>query len=70
MSIHNQTKQEIIDKLQITEYYNDEMIQTLLKIYSLFEMDLQDLPDDWNIECPEHLGDYVYGKLTEIKNNI
>ena len=70
MSIHNYSKQEIIDKLQITEYYNDEMIQTLLKIYSLFNMDLQDLPEGWNIDCPEHLGDYVYGQLTEIKNNI
>mgnify|MGYP003150196666 CR=1 FL=1 len=70
MSINNLTKQEIIDKLQVAEYDNDEMFQTLLKIYNLFEMDLRDLPEGWSINCPEHLGDYVYGKLVELKNNI
>lgn len=72
MSINNLTKDEIIDQLQIVEYHHDEMFTTLQKIYGLFDMNinLDHVPDGFSIDNPEHLGDYVYAKLCEIKNQL
>ena len=70
MSINKLTKKQIIDELQIIHYYHDEMLSTLNKIWILFDMKEDEIPDDLDIECPEHLGDYIYWKLSQIKKQV
>ncbi len=69
MSINNLTKKQIIDELQLAEYFRDEMRQTLENIRELFHIDIN-MPDEWHYDNDEHFGDYIYDKLTEYKNNL
>jgi len=70
MSINKWTKKQIIDELQIKDYYHDEMLSTLKKIWFLFDMHEDELPDDLDVESPEQLGDYIYGRLSQIKKQV
>ena len=68
-TINKLSKDEIISELQITEYYNDEMRNTLQNIQALFKIDI--CPNEmkqhgWNIKCDEHYGDLLYSKLCEL----
>ena len=72
MSICNLTKEEIITHLQVSEYYADEMRETLHKIQELFEISItsQELKThDWDIDNDEHYGDVLYHKLYDYKLN-
>ena len=51
-------------------YYRDELRDTLEKIKHLFNISLNNMPDDWMKENDEHFGDYIYGSLREYKNNL
>jgi len=70
MSINKWTKKEIIDELQVIHYYHDEMLSTLKNIWCLFDMHEDELPDDLDVESPEQLGDYIYGRLSQIKKQV
>tara|TARA_R110000772_G_scaffold52272_1_gene119912 strand:+ start:111 stop:347 length:237 start_codon:yes stop_codon:yes gene_type:complete len=71
-TINKLSKEEIIDRLQAAEYYNDEMRQTLEKIKFLFEIDIN--PDEMeahnmHYHSDEDFGDVLYGKLCDYKKN-
>lgn len=70
MSINRLTKKQIIDELQIKDYYHDEMLSTLKKIWFLFDMQEDEIPDGQTIESPEQLGDYIYWRLSQIKKQV
>jgi hypothetical protein len=53
-------KKDIVLKLQISEYYRDELRNALLNIKSLFNIDFQDYPMDWDLNNDEHMADYLY----------
>jgi len=72
MSIYNLTKEEIVTNLQISEYYADEMRETLNKIQNLFEIVItpeEMKTHDWDINNDEHYGDVLYHKLYDFKMN-
>mgnify|MGYP003115000250 CR=1 FL=1 len=58
---------EVMTELNISSYYRDEMRDTLEKIKVLFNISLDNMPDDWNVDNDEHFGDYIYGSLQEYK---
>lgn len=69
MSINNLTKEEIITRLQVSEYYADEMRETLRKIQELFEIAItsQEMKThDLDINNDEHYGDVLYHKLSHM----
>ena len=65
----NMDKLDLLHELNIIHYYRDELRETLEKIRELFNISLDDFPNDWNINNDEHYGDYIYGSLREYKNN-
>lgn len=65
----NMNREELMNQLNYTCYYRDELRDTLEKIKVLFNISMDDLPNDWNVDDDEHFGDYIYGSLREYKNN-
>ena len=74
MSIDQQLNEmsidELIHEINVMHYYRDELRDTLEKIKHLFNISLNNMPDDWMKENDEHFGDYIYGSLREYKNNL
>ena len=72
-TINNLSKQEIINELQVAEYYNDEMRQTLENIQAIFQIEISQKEMEehgWNIKCDENYGDLLYSKLCDFKTSI
>ena len=63
-------RDELIHELNIMSYYRDEMRETLQKIRLLFAMNMDEFPNDWNINSDEDFGDFIYGWLRDYKNNL
>lgn len=62
-------KKDIVLKLQISEYYRDELRNALLNIKSLFNIDFQDYPMDWDLNNDEHMADYLYETIKYLHIN-
>ena len=72
MSIHNLSKSEIVDKLQIAEYQKDSMRDNLEKIQSLFNITLtreEMITHNLNIDSDDDYSEYLYRKLVDKVNN-
>lgn len=66
MSIHDLSKEEIINKLQMAEYYRDELRDTLEKIKTHFNItfDVNEMNEaGWNEDNDEMFGDMMYCEL-------
>tara|TARA_R110002012_G_scaffold262054_2_gene444185 strand:- start:1363 stop:1599 length:237 start_codon:yes stop_codon:yes gene_type:complete len=62
-------KDELLHELNVMSYYRDEMRDTLEKIRLLFTINMDDFPNDWNVNNDEDYGDFIFSKLREYKNN-
>lgn len=62
-------KKDIVLKLQISEYYRDELRNALLNIKSLFNIDFQDYPMDWDLNNDENMADYLYETIKYLHIN-
>ena len=72
MSIHNLSKNEIIDQLQIAEYQRDAMRETLEKIQSLFNISITNeemIDNNLNIHNDEDYSQVLYNKLFQLSNS-
>jgi len=67
--IMDMDKKDIVLKLQISEYYRDELRNALLNIKSLFNIDFQDYPMDWDLNNDEHMADYLYETIKYLHIN-
>ena len=68
MSIHNLSKNEIIDQLQISEYQRDAMRETLEKIQNLFNISITNqemIDNNLNIHNDEDYSNVLYNKLSQ-----
>ena len=73
MSIHNLSKNEIIDQLQMSEYHRDSMRETLEKIQSLFNISITNeemQTHNLNIHNDEDYSQVLYNKLFQQSSNI
>ena len=74
MSVYDMSKGEIVDHLQVAEYYRDELRQTLEKIKTLFNIsfDVNEMNEaGWNEDNDEMFGDMLFFELNKIhKNNF
>tara|TARA_R110002126_G_scaffold213314_1_gene359821 strand:+ start:43 stop:270 length:228 start_codon:yes stop_codon:yes gene_type:complete len=74
MSVNDMSKGEIVDHLQVAEYYRDELRQTLEKIKTLFNIsfDVNEMNEaGWNEDNDEMFGDMLFCELNKIhKNNF
>tara|TARA_R100000935_G_scaffold57024_1_gene90016 strand:+ start:809 stop:1030 length:222 start_codon:yes stop_codon:yes gene_type:complete len=67
---NNMNREELFTQLNYSEYYRDEMRDTLEKIKTLFNISFDDIPDDLDARNDEHFGDYLFHKLaTRHQNN-
>jgi len=64
---NNMNRDELMTELNINCYYRDEMRDTLEKIKVLFNISMDEFPDDWNVGNDENFGDYIHGWLQEYK---
>jgi len=62
-------KKDIVLKLQISEYYRDELRNALLNIKSLFNIDFQDYPIDLYLKYEERMAHYIYRSIKRINTN-
>ena len=72
MSIHNISKNEIIDQLQIAEYQRDAMRETLGKIQDLFNISITNeemQTHNLNIHNDEDYSKVLYNKLFQQSNS-
>ena len=72
MSIHNISKNEIIDQLQISEYQRDAMRETLEKIQNLFNISITNeemIDNNLNIHNDEDYSQVLYNKLFQQSNS-
>ena len=72
MSIHNLTKEEIIDQLQMSEYHRDSMRETLEKIQDLFNISITNeemINNNLNIHNDEDYSKVLYNKLSQQSNS-
>ena len=72
MSIHNISKNEIIDQLQISEYQRDAMRETLEKIQNLFNISITNeemIDNNLNIHNDEDYSQVLYNKLSQQSNS-
>ena len=68
MSIHNLSKNEIIDQLQMSEYHRDYMKETLVKIQDLFNISITNeemIDNNLNIHSDEDYSKALYNKLLQ-----
>ena len=72
MSIHNLSKNEIIDQLQISEYHRDSMREILAKIQDLFNISITNAEmqtHNLNIHNDEDYSQVLYNKLSQQSNS-
>tara|TARA_R110001592_G_scaffold363336_1_gene684333 strand:+ start:20179 stop:20400 length:222 start_codon:yes stop_codon:yes gene_type:complete len=69
-NLNDLSMDQLINEINISHYYRDEMRDTLEKIKHLFNISLDNMPDEWTENNDEHFGDYIYGSLREYKNNL
>ena len=73
MSIHNLSKEEIIEQLQMVEYQKDAMRENLQKIQSFFNIKItkeEMRTDNLYYECDEDYSNVLFHKIYEkFQNN-
>ena len=73
MSIHNLSKEEIIEQLQMAEYQKDAMRENLQKIQSFFNIKItkeEMRTDNLYYECDEDYSNVLFHKIYEkFQNN-
>ncbi len=67
--IMDMDKKDIVLQLQLSEYYRDELRESLHKLKELFNINFQDYPIDWDLNNDEHMADYIYGSIKRIHTN-